>query len=135
MVIIPNSDIKLIKVPLSIDNSNQLTFENVEAQYNYFNNLPSTELVNATYQRANSIIRFPAAYDDIIHYNYVMYRNESYSNKWFYAYIIGMEYVNDNLTNIQIDTDVFQTWQFDLIFKESFVEREMINVSQDVPRS
>ena len=45
-----------------------------------------------------------------------------------------MEYVNDSMTNIYIKTDVFQTWQFDLIYKQSFIEREMINVSDDVPR-
>ena len=31
------------------------------------------------------------------------------------------------MTNIYIDTDVFQTWQFDFIYKRSFVEREHVN--------
>ena len=39
------------------------------------------------------------------------------------------------MTNISITTDVFQTWQFDLNFKQCFVEREMINVADDVPGS
>lgn len=55
-------------------------------------------------------------------------------NKWFYAFITNMTYVNDNRTDITITTDVFQTWQFDINFKESFIEREMIAVSDDVPR-
>ena len=62
-----------------------------------------------------------------------MYQNDNYSDKWFYAYITGMEYINDNMTRISIATDVFQTWQFDLIYKASYVEREMIDVSSDVP--
>jgi len=45
-----------------------------------------------------------------------------------------MEYINDNMTLISITTDVFQTWQFDFTFKQSFVEREMINVADDIPR-
>lgn len=31
------------------------------------------------------------------------------------------------MTNIYIETDVFQTWQFDFIYKRSFVEREHVN--------
>lgn len=63
-----------------------------------------------------------------------MYKNSNYSNKWFYAYITRMEYENDGMTNIYITTDVFQTWQFDLNFKESFIEREMLAKADDVPR-
>ncbi len=56
-----------------------------------------------------------------------MYQNENYSNKWFYAFITNMRYVNDNMTEITIATDVFQTWQFNLNYKKMFVEREHVN--------
>lgn len=56
-----------------------------------------------------------------------MYRNDNYSNKWFYAFIEEMEYLNDSTTLIKIKTDVYQTWQFDLTFKRCFVEREHVN--------
>ena len=74
-------------------------------------------------------------FDDLIGYNYVMYQNTHYSTKWFYAFILGMEYVNDNMTRIVITTDPYQTWQFDITFMQSFVEREMIAANSDVPRS
>lgn len=135
MVIAPNSNITLLKVPLELSNKNQLTFESKQAQFNYFNSLTKIELENATYQRKEGVIRFPELIDNLYEYNYVMYQNESYSDKWFYAFITNMRYLNDNVTEISITTDVFQTWQFDLEFKQSFVEREMINVSEDVPRS
>ena len=61
-----------------------------------------------------------------------MYQNENYSNKWFYAFITNMSYINDGMTEITITTDVFQTWQFDITWKQSFVEREMINVADDL---
>lgn len=38
-----------------------------------------------------------------------------------------MEYVNDTMTHVYIETDVFQTWQFDFIYKRSFIEREHVN--------
>ena len=126
-VITPQTDVYLLKVPLEIDNINQLTFANATAQFNYFNSLPKLSVDNFTYQRKDGVIRYGACLDDIIHYNYVMYRNDAYSNKWFYAFIDGMEYLNDNVTAISISTDTWQTWQFDLTYKKVFVEREHVN--------
>lgn len=59
-----------------------------------------------------------------------MYKNEDYDNKYYYAYITELKYINDNMTEIKIETDVFQTWQFDFIYKKSFVERK--HVTDDV---
>ena len=126
-VIAPQTDVYLLKVPLEIDNTNQLTFANSTAQFNYFNSLPKITFDNFTYQRKDEVIRIPATIDEIIHFNYVMYRNEAYSTKWFYAYIDKMEYINDSCTAVSITTDVWQTWQFDLNYKRTFVEREHVN--------
>lgn len=133
MVVIPDSDIYLLKSPLQIDNKNQLTFTNATAQYNYFSSLTKLELEGATYQRKDGAIRFEGNFEDLIQYNYCMYKNTHYKNKWFYAFIIGMEYKNDNCTFIYIKTDVWQSWQFDIVYNASYVEREMINVADDVP--
>lgn len=127
MAITPDTNIKLLKSPLTLSNKNQLTFTSKQAQYSYFNSLPKLEVDECSYQRKDNIIRYPAHIDTIIEYNYVMYQNSNYDDKWFYAYIENMEYDNDGLTNITIKTDVFQTWQFDINFKDSFVEREHAN--------
>lgn len=135
MIVAPNTTLRLLKCPLTIDNKNQLTFINQTSQYNYFNSLPHIEIDNCTYQRKDNVIKYPGKFDDLIYYNYVMYKNINHGNKWFYAFITNIEYVNENMTNVYITTDVWQTWQFDIIFKKSFVEREMIDVSKDIPRS
>ena len=126
-VITPQTDVYLLKVPLEIDDINQLTFANATAQYNYFYNLPKLPADNFTYQRKDGTIRFPASFDSLLSYNYVMYRNEAYSNKWFYAFITGMEYLNDNVTAIAIKTDTWQSYQFDLTFKPVLIDREHTN--------
>lgn len=126
-VIAPQTDVYLLKVPLEIDNANQLTFANATAQFNYFNSCPKITVDDFTYQRKDGTIRFGANFDDLIGYNYVMYRNYAYSNKWFYAFIDDMAYMNDNMTAISISTDTWQTWQFDLNYKKCFVEREHVN--------
>lgn len=134
MAISPQTDIRLIKCPLTLSNKNQITFSNLQAQEQYFLSLPYTEDINASYQRKDNVIRFNRHIDNIITYDYCMYKNENYSNKWFYAFITGMRYINDNLTEISIATDVFQTWQFDLIYKQSFIEREIVPTADDTPR-
>lgn len=131
MAITPETNLYLLKCPLEIDNKNQITFTNELEQRNYFLSLPYLENDHFSYQRKDSVIRYPAHIDTIIEYNYCMYQNSNYTNKWFYAYITGMQYLNDNCTLISIATDVFQTWQFNLDYKESFIEREHINVNED----
>lgn len=56
-----------------------------------------------------------------------MYKNPDFKDKYYYAYITDMKFVNPNMTEITIKTDVFQTWQFDFIYKRSFVEREHVS--------
>ena len=127
MAITPQTNLKLLKVPINIDNKNQLTFPNITTQFNYFNSLDSIEVNNFSYQRSNSVIRFPAHIDSIINYNYCMYQNKNYTDKWFYAFITDMTYINDELTDITIKTDVYQTWMFEVDIKSCFVEREHVN--------
>lgn len=130
MVIVPDSDIILIKSPLKLDNSNQITFASASAQEAYFKSLPHLEYDGCTYQRKDNVIRYATnnaiKYENLITYNYCMYKNESYSNKWFYAFITNCEYINDGLTEVSIETDAFQTWQFDLQYMNSYIEREHV---------
>ena len=126
-VIAPNSEIYLIKCPIELDNLNQLSFANATAQHNYFNGLPKLSLTNATFQRKDGTIRWPGSMESILEYNYCMYRNKNPGNKWFYAFITNMEYVSDNMTAITITTDSWQTYQFDITFKPSYIEREHTN--------
>ena len=125
--ITPNTNLRLLKVPIEIDEKNQITFTSLQNQYNYFNSLPKIEKEGFTYQRKDSVIRFPAHIDSIIEYNYVMYQNENYTNKWFYAFITDMQYISNGMTAITIKTDVYQTWFNDLTYKACFVEREHVN--------
>ena len=38
MVVIPDSEIRLLKCPIALDNKNQLNFTNQSSQFNYSNN-------------------------------------------------------------------------------------------------
>ena len=126
-VIAPQTDIYLLKVPLEINDINQLTFTNATAQYNYFNSLPKVQASDYTYQRKDGTIRYGGNFDELLNYNYCMYRNDAYSNKWFYAFITDIQYLSDNSSAISIKTDVWQTWQFDVEFMPCLIDREHTN--------
>lgn len=65
-VITPNTNIKLLKVPLTLDNKNQLTFENKEKQFKYFNSLPFIEMSDSSYHRKDDVIRYDGLFDNLI---------------------------------------------------------------------
>ena len=128
MVITPQTNIKLLKVPFEMDNNNQLTFSNATAQYNYFNGLTNKlEYDSCTYQRKDGYMAINEDADTLQGYNYCMYQNTQYGNKWFYAFITNITYEGNEVSYVYIKTDVFQTWQFDITWKRSFVEREHVN--------
>ena len=127
-VIAPNTEIILLKVPLELDEANQLTFANATAQYNYFYGLSGKKVFEKyTYQRKDNTIKVEALIDDLYGYNYVMYKNTNHSTKWFYAFITDMQYVSDKVTSLTIKTDVWQTWQFALTYKPVLIDREHTN--------
>lgn len=132
MIIEPNSNIRLIISSLELDNLNQLTFNSKQAQENYFKSLPYVEIDDSSYQRKDGYIRFPLPFDEAIKYTYCMYQNEGYSNKWFYAFVKDVEYLNDETSAMYLETDVYQTWCFDMLWKESFIEREMLSTADDI---
>ena len=117
----------LLDVPLENDYKNTLYFTSKANQQAYFQNNIVKSYTDFSYQRKDKLIRIPEIYDNLFNCNYVMYQNSNYSNKWFYAFITKMEYVNDGLTNVYIETDVMQTWAFDYDVKSSFVEREHVS--------
>ena len=127
MVVTPNTELYLLKVPIEMDDKNQLTFSTTSAQESYFLGCTKIHYENFTYQRKDGVLRIPDNVDNIMDYNYVMYKNTSYYDKWFYAFITDMQYISDGMASVSIKTDVFQTWMFDINYKKCFVEREHVN--------
>ena len=130
-VITPDSDIYLLKCPLEMDSKHQLDFANATAQESYFQGLTKILMDDATYVRKDGRLYFEGSFDTLISYNYCMYKNNNYSNKWFYAFVTDMNYENNNVVSCNLTTDVFQTWMFDLTFKASFVERTHVSTNAD----
>lgn len=122
----PNTIVHLLNVPLTSKCQDTIDFYDSNAQAAYFLSRVHKSYTDFTFQRKDNIIRIPENVESVYSCNYVMYRNNNFSDKWFYAYIEKLEYINQNCTHVYIKTDVFQTWLFDFTLYPSFVVREHV---------
>lgn len=127
MYIAPNTTIRMLKdVPLDNTYRNTIYFTTAAKQTSYFVGKSKYTFADQSYQRVNKgVIRLARKADDLYDCNYLMFQNTSYGNKWFYAFVTAVEYVNNETSEITFEIDVMQTWHFDYTVNMSFVEREM----------
>lgn len=127
----PQSTIYLLK-GLEIDAMNNTfwgAFDTPEKQFNFFmDNYDHIEFNDYTYQRKDGTVVVTGSYDDLRLYNYLIYRNGNVGNKskYIYCFITSLGYLNDNVTSITFETDVIQTWRFEIErnFLPSFIAYE-----------
>lgn len=129
----PNSDIYLLNVPITFDNKNQLYFSSRENQSNYFSDLSIREHTYSQYSylRKEKIIKVADYFENLLFSNYMYYTNidpVSGEAKKIYNFITDVEYINPNCTALHIELDVFQTFHFEAVYLESFIEREHVVV-------
>lgn len=126
MYIEPSSNIRLLKnVPLDTTYDHTIYFTSATKQYNYFIGLQKYNLTNYTYQRVKrGTARVGIKADNLYDCNYMMFQNTAYGNKWFYAFITSVEFINNECAEITFEIDVIQTWHFEYDTEMCFVERE-----------
>lgn len=133
--IAPNSTVKLYaNVPLDNSYTNTLWFDSLADQEAYFHGTTTviTTLTNQYYQRTTrNSIKVQVPVGSCYQCNYLAFRNTSFENKWFYAFVTNAEYVNNEVTEIFYEVDVMQTYLFDVKHNSCFVEREHCNPSED----
>ena len=122
----PNSTIKLLtNCPLDNTYDHTIYFTSASAQTSYFESLTKYAYLEYSYVRHNRTLKVQAPVGaNLYDCNYVMFQNSAFGAKWFYAFIKGVEYVNNGVSQIEFQIDIMQTWLFDYQLEECFVERE-----------
>ena len=129
MFIQPNGTIKLLRgVPLDPSYGNTWLPTSASVQSDATNGLAKyTKFTfsDQTYQRVNkNTLRIQMVADRIYDCNYLMFQNYNFgSEKWFYAFIKKVEYVNNNVSEVEYEIDDMQTWMFDWDFEECYIDR------------
>ena len=99
------SNIKFLTgVPFSNDYKNTIRFDDTTSQYNYFINRKIVHSMgDAVFVRdeGKGYISANAPIDKLLETNYLMFQNQHYNSKWFYAFVTKLERKNQN---------VWQTW-------------------------
>ena len=97
-------------------------YEDKESQLQFFlNNFDYKVFNDFTYQRVNGVVNIEGDFDKIRKYNYMIYKNRKAGagSKWIYCFITQVGYVSDSVCSISFETDVMQTWRFEI--EESFL--------------
>ena len=97
-------------------------YEDKESQLQFFlNNFEYKVFKDFTYQRVNGVVNIEGDFDEIRKYNYLIYKNRKAGagNKWIYCFITQVGYVSDSVCSISFETDVMQTWRFEI--EDSFL--------------
>lgn len=98
-------------------------------QTNYFNSLSKIDIDNHNYIKENESFRIKYPYDELVEegVNYVIFDN---GYREVFAFITSKEYVNKEVTRINYEIDVIQTYMFNFTVGNSFVERKVCTINE-----
>jgi len=129
--IAPNSTIQFLSdIPFDVNYENTIYFDNVNQQETWMANKVQRTLSAQSYTRVSrGVIRIGVGIDDssmnkLFLCNYMRFKNTDFENKWWYAFVDSVEYVNNNTVEAAFHLDVIQTFMFNLNFNDCLIERE-----------
>lgn len=131
----PSTTVRVCQsIPLDNTYTDTILFTSKSAQESYFASKTKKVYSGLTYQRlASNSSTWAIFLEDVADYfydcNYLCFQNGGFGNKWLYAFISDILYINENCTALTFEIDVMQTWLFDFEIKKSFIER--MHVSDD----
>lgn len=108
----PNSIVQLFR-GINLDNRYMHTiyFANEAAQNSWFTSKVAYTFQQISYTRyTRNSIKIKADTTDLLDCTYLRFKNDRNVDKWFYAFINAVEYVNENTALITYEIDVMQTW-------------------------
>ena len=81
--IIPQTEVRLLKTPIEKEGNHTLSFDNINSQTAYFLSKTVKTYTEFTYQRETFELVVPDSFDTINTCNYLMYKNNGFTNKYF----------------------------------------------------
>lgn len=78
-------------------------------------------------KESSNIISTDFTYDECVEANYIAFQNYQYNDKWFFAWITKVEYINDGTTRLHFRVDIWSTWVDYWETRPCFVKREHMN--------
>ena len=110
--VVPNSNLQLFK-GIKLDNRymDTIYFANESAQNNWFSARVFKNYTGMMYRRNTSkSVKIEADATELYGVTYMRFKNTRTGSKWFYAFVNGIDYVNENTAIVYYEIDVMQTW-------------------------
>lgn len=128
----PNTRFKLCNVPWDMGYRDIVKW-NKQAQKAYFNRLEGIEFTDCTMAKYGLPVRLPIPFAQASQYNYLIATNDydfDTPRSWYY-FIQTCDYVNANTTQLNIQLDVWQSFQHDIQLGNAYVERGHVGVANE----
>lgn len=124
----PAGKLRIGRVPFDNSYRHTVTFASRSEQIDQYLSKCNKTIDDGTYTyiRMNNTVRVNANAETLYPYNYCMYQNSNYNTRWFFNFIVEVNYINENTTELVLELDVMQTWYYDMALQECYVEREHI---------
>lgn len=127
----PNGTIQLFRsVELTPAYTDTIWFPNISTQDTVFTAQVDYQFTNQMYTRVSgNKVRVHIVADEIRDCSYMRFQNiRNNKAKWFYAFIMNVEYVNEQVSEITYEIDEIQSWYFESNsnnhFAKCFIERQ-----------
>ena len=127
--IAPNSIIEFFgDLGLSPNYEDTFYFPSVAAKDSFFSQRAKVATAaSCTYVRGErGKVRVQIGMNPLIYAHYMRYKNTSFENKWFYAFITRVNYINNQTSEVEFVPDVVTTWMGAFSLGGCLVEREHV---------
>lgn len=123
----PSTRVRLLRgIHNTSDNKHTLYFASLADQKNFYESASGITFTDFSFQRGTQgidRIRVGASYGSLYNCSYMLFNNEAFLDKNFYAFITDIRYVNNECCDIYYKIDDLQTWLFDINLLPSFMDR------------
>ena len=125
----PSTEVRIGSVPWNPSYKHVRWYADKTAQANGIASFmdASKTIATYTYQRLDGSIDVEGNPEEYYGFNYVMFQNANFGNKWFYAFVTSVSYKNASTVNLKLELDYVQSYMFDYTIKPCFVEREHVD--------
>ena len=130
----PDTTLQFLNVPFDPEYENTMYWSSLNEQNTYMESKVLLTIGNNSYQRkTKGVIRVGITpvvegqtISTISNANYIRFKNTRYENKWFYAFVKRVEYINNNTVDVFYEIDVMQTWALDYTLMQCLIERQHV---------
>lgn len=129
--VVPNSTVVLLKnISLTPNYENTVHYDNATEQFNDMYAHKLEQWNRCTYVGKNKqqgTIRLESTQGLLMQQaTYMMFTNANYEDKWFYAFVTDVTWVNNVTWEVSFVLDVMQTYYFDFTYEKCLIERQHV---------